>query len=84
MARRRILHIVRKTDPLALSIIQSQRASNSVKVILIHQAAIEPLLDFPVPVQRLTTSNAPSPTDPAILYSEMLDEILAADQVVVW
>lgn len=84
MARRKILHIVRQADSLALSIIRSEAASYSVMAILIHKAATEPLPDFPVPVWRLTTSNAPSPTGPTIDYDKMLDEILAADQVVVW
>jgi hypothetical protein len=84
MKRREILHIVRRSDPLALAIIQSEAAAHFVKVILIHQATMEPLPNFKIPVCRLTTPEGPRPTDPAIGYEEMLDEILAADQVVVW
>ncbi len=80
---KRILHILKKKDaPLAMEVIRNEALTHAITVILIQEATALCVEGGAVFVLE---DDAPASTPyPKIGYSQMLDAIFQADQVVTW
>ena len=80
-----VLHLIKSPVPAhALATIrrQSREADSTLTVVLLHSATA-PSLPAGVRVRRLGEEAAPH-TPEAVTYSDLLDLIFTADQIIAW
>lgn len=80
-----VLHLVKSpVPPHALSVIerQSREPDTTLTVVLLHGTTTPPL---PVGLRvRLVASESPAVNQESLTYSDLLDLIFSADQVISW